>query len=124
MWSVVQQQLNSCNFVDLQKATFDEETNTYLIKKYAKPSYLLNKCYIVRVAREYVNNASTLLAINWNSGSSPKSDYLKIFVSKTAGKMIYVDSVCVDPASYNNLASVWSGWLPIDALTQIMEVPV
>lgn len=124
MWSVVQQQLKSCNFVDLQNAAFDEATNTYLIKKYSKPSYLLNKCYIVRVARQYVNNAGTLLAINWNSGSSPKSDYLKIFISKTAGKMIYVDSVCVDPASYNNLASVWSGWLPIDALTQIMEVPV
>lgn len=59
------------------------------------------------------------MAINWNKGSAPKTPFLKIFVSKTMGKMIFVDSLSYDVENKKDLNDMWSGWLPIEELTFI-----
>lgn len=124
MLKFTEEQLKKSAYVNLDKAVFDISDGTYFIKKYSQPVYLVDHCYIVQLFSELVNNATSNTAINWNSGSSPQTDYLKIFVSKKMGKMIYVDSIAVDKTFYNANGVVWSGWLPVDQLIQLVEVPV
>lgn len=121
MTDFVKRQLEKCIFVDISKALPVDE-NTFFIKKYAKPVYALNKCYIVELSNELAFNNNSIIAVNWNNGSCPKALRLKIFVSKSMGKMIYVDSIAEGAESA--LGNIWSGWLPVDELTQIMEVAV
>jgi hypothetical protein len=66
-----------------------------------------------------VNNSDSVLAVNWNNGSFPKTQYLKIYISKTLGNMIYVDSIGFDFDTKQDLSMMWSGWLDSSQLTQI-----
>lgn len=114
---IVQQQLNSVNFADLSH--YDETTGVFTIPKYSKPRYDVGKTYLVQVAAELVDNANSVLATNWNNCTAPKGAFLKAYVSKTSGKMIYVDSLVFDMAAKKDTSAMWSGWLPTDRLTQL-----
>ena len=114
---IVKNQLKKVNWADL--SNFDPTTNTYIIKKYSQPTYELNKMYIVHVADQLVCNNNSVIATNWNNGTSPQFSYLKIYVSKIMGKMIYVDSVSYDCLNKKDLSLMWSGWLPVENLTQL-----
>ena len=64
--------------------------------------------------------ADSVLAVNWNNGSCPKTQYLKVFVSKAlGGNMIFVDSIGFDFDNKQDLNMMWSGWLDSSQLTQI-----
>ena len=117
MREYVKQQLAKCNYANLNN--YDEATNTYIIPKYTKPKYDLGKMYIVQLPAIIINNPDSVLACNWNNSTYPKSNYLKIYVSKSAGKMIYVDSIGYNLETRQDLTNMWSGWLPTDELTQI-----
>jgi hypothetical protein len=117
MREYVKQQLAKCAYANLNH--YDEATNTFIIPKYTKPKYDLGKMYLIQIPAIMVNNPTSVLACNWNNSTSPKSSYLKIYVSKTAGKMIYVDSIGYDMENRQDLSIMWSGWLPIDEITQI-----
>jgi hypothetical protein len=114
---IIQEQLDKCQFADLNN--FDKNSNTYIIRKYCKPTYELNKCYLVKVPANIVNSTDSVLATNWNSGSCPKTQYLKIYLSKVLGTMIYVDSIGFDFETKQDLNLMWSGWLNTTELTQI-----
>lgn len=114
---IVKDQLDKCQFADLNN--FDTETNTYHIKKYSKPTYEIGKCYLIKLPLEIVNRNDSVLAVNWNNGNSPKTQYLKIYISKAMGKMIYVDSISFDFENKIDLSFMWSGWLNSEELTQI-----
>ena len=115
--SIIKEQLEKCQFADLNN--YDQVTNTFFIKKYYKPTYELNKCYLIKLPIEIINNSDSVLAVNWNSGSSPSTQYLKIYISKILGNMIYVDSVGFNFETKQDLVLMWSGWLDSNIITQI-----
>ena len=115
--TLIKEQLEKCQFADLNN--YDPATNTFLIRKYSQPTYDINKCYLVRLPVNIINNSDSVLAVNWNNGSCPKTQYLKIYISKIMGTMIYVDSIGFDFETRQDLNLMWSGWLNINELTQI-----
>lgn len=110
-------QLEKCVFADL--SNFDLETNTFYIKKYSKPKFETQHCYLVSLLPELLE-ANSLVAANWNNGSVPPGRYLKIYVSRTNGVMIYVDSLVYDIEKNADTAVYWSGWLPTTEITQLV----
>ena len=118
--ALLKEQLEKCQFANLNN--YDQTTNTFLIKKYSQPTYDLNKCYLVRLPVSIVNTSDSVLAVNWNNGSYPSAQYLKIYISKTLGNMIYVDSVGFDFDTKQDLNIMWSGWLNTSELTQIASL--
>ena len=117
MKDLVRRELSKVVYADLTH--YDETTGVFTIPKYSKPHYELNKMYIVQVANELVGNNNSVLASNWNNGTAPKSAYLKIFVYKLVGKMIYVDSLVFNIETKSDTSILWSGWLPVDQLKQL-----
>ena len=117
MRKLIKNQLKQVAYADLSH--YDETTGVFNIPKYSKPKYDIGKMYIVQVANELVNNNETVVAANWNNGTSPKGNVLKIFVNKMVGKMIYVDSLVFDMETRQDTTLMWSGWLPVDNLTQL-----
>ena len=114
---LIKEQLEKCQFADLNN--YDANTNTFLIRKYSQPTYDLNCCYLVRIPNTILNNGDSVLAVNWNNGSFPRAQYLKIYISKVLGNMIYVDSIGFDFETKQDLELMWSGWLNTTELTQI-----
>ena len=114
---IIKEQLDKCQFADLNN--YDPCTNTFYIRKYCKPTYEINHCYLVRLPLTIVDTPDSVLAVNWNNGSCPKAQYLKIYISKVMGTMIYVDSVGFDFDAKQDLNLMWSGWLDTQTLTQI-----
>lgn len=114
---IVKEQLDKCQFADLNN--YDPSTNTFYIRKYCKPTYEINHCYLVRLPLNIVEAPDSVLAVNWNNGNYPKAQYLKIYISKAMGTMIYVDSVGFDFDTKQDLNLMWSGWLDTQTLTQI-----
>jgi len=117
MRELIKKQLKSVNFADL--SNYDETTGVFTIPKYSKPKYDVGKMYLVQIANELVDNTTSVLASNWNNGTAPKSAFLKVFVNKTSGKMIYVDSLAFNMLTKTETMTMWSGWLPVDQITQI-----
>lgn len=117
MRTYVENQLKKCILADLKN--FDAATNTFYISKYTKPTYDVNKCYLVQVAPYFINNTGNVIATNWNKGTAPKNTHLKIYVSKIMGKMIYVDSIGFNFETKEDTANMWSGWVSIDDITQL-----
>lgn len=114
---IIKEQLEKCQFADLNN--YDARTNTFLVRRYSKPTYDLNHCYLVRLPRSIINTADSVLAVNWNNGTFPRAQYLKVYVSKVLGTMIYVDSIGFDFETKQDLQVMWSGWLNTAELTQI-----
>lgn len=114
---IIKEQLDKCQFADLNN--YDTNTNTFYIRKYCKPTYEINHCYLVRLPLNIVDAPDSVLAVNWNNGSCPKTQYLKIYISKAMGTMIYVDSAGFDFDTKQDLNLMWSGWLDSAQLTQI-----
>ena len=112
----IKKQLAQCHFADL--SNYDAETNTFKIKKYSKPTYDINHCYLIQLFPSLLD-PSSVVAVNWNSGALPPGPFLKAFVSKTLGNMIYVDSIVYDITTNTDTNQYWSGWLPIDELSQL-----
>ena len=114
---LIREQLERCQFADLNN--YDARTNTFLIRKYSTPTYEVNHCYLVRLPVGIINKTDSVLAVNWNSGNAPSTQYLKIYISKIMGTMAYVDSIGFDFETKQDLNIMWSGWLNTSELTQI-----
>lgn len=117
---LAKEHLKTCAYADL--SNYNESTNTFIIPKYSKPSYDIGKMYLVQVSSNIVNNTTSVIATNWNHGTAPKSTYLKIYVSGLVGKMLKVDSIAVDENTKQDLGFMWSGYLPVNELTQILKL--
>lgn len=120
MRDIIKQQLKNCSYANL--SNFNPETCTFSIPKYVKPHFVLGQMYLVQVSNLLVNNTESVISANYNNGTAPKYPYLKIFVSKTLGKMIYVDSIAFDPQTKQDINVMWSGWLPVDELTMLSSI--
>ena len=117
MREIIRNQLLKCTYANLNN--FNPETNTFYIPKYSKPQYVVGKMYLVQLPLELINNGSSVVAANWNNGTAPRFQYLKVYVSKLLGKMVYVDSIGYDPNTRQDINSLWSGWLPTEEIIQL-----
>lgn len=122
MRDLIKQQLQKCSYANLNN--FDPETRTFKIPRYVKPHYVLGNMYLVQVSGALVGNHNSVIATNYNNGTAPMYPYLKIFVSKTLGKMIYVDSLGFDPQTKQDINTMWSGWLPTEELTMLSTIMI
>ena len=114
---IIKNQLEKCQFADLNN--YNLQINTFFVKKYSKPTYELSHCYLVRIPLSIVNTTDSVLATNWNNETFPQVQYLKIYVAKILGNMIYVDSIGFNFETKQDLDLMWSGWLNTTELTQI-----
>lgn len=62
MNKIIEEQLKKVVFADLNN--YNENTNTFIIPKYSKPSFEIGKCYLVKVAGRIINNNISSLATN------------------------------------------------------------
>ena len=120
MRDLIRQQLQNCSYANLNN--FDPATNTFIIPKYSKPQFILGNMYLVQLSNAVVNQTNSVIASNYNNGTAPAYSYLKIFVSKSLGKMIYVDSLGFDIQTKQDINEMWSGWLPTEELTIISQI--
>ena len=117
MRDLVKAQLEQLTWVELDSSGL--QTGHYIIPKYQKPTFDIGKCYIVKIPADFVNNRDSVVATNWNRSTAPSTEYLKIYVSKLQGKMVYVDSLAFDWETKQDLPGMWSGWIPINIITQL-----
>lgn len=117
MREIIKNQLLKCTYASLNN--YDPATNTFYIPKYSKPQYAAGKMYLIQLPLELINNPSSVVAANWNSGTAPKFQYLKVYVSKLLCKMVYVDSIGYDINTQQDINSLWSGWLPTEEIVQL-----
>ena len=117
---IIEQQLKNCVFADLRK--YDAENNIYYIPRYTKPQYSIGKCYLIKLPGNIVNNPNSILATNWNNGTTPKHESYKAYVSKLIGKVAYMDCLAFDWENKVDLNDMWSGYLDTDELTQLGEI--
>ena len=117
MREYIKNQLKQVAYADLSH--YDETTGVFTIPKYSKPIFTIGKMYIVQLANELVNNNGSVIAVNWNNGTSPQGNILKVYISKMVGKMVYVDSLVFNMETMSDTNILWSGWLPTEQLTQI-----
>ena len=117
MRDLIKNQLKQVTFANLNN--YNEETHTFTIHKYSEPRYEAGKMYLVQLPISIINRTDSVLATNWNNCSAPSGQYLKVYVSKMMGKMIYVDSLVFNFETNQDTSIMWSGWLPTDDITQI-----
>ena len=122
MRDLIKQQLQNCSYTNL--SNFNQETQTFIIPKYKKPQFILGNMYLVQLSNSLVNNPNSVVAVNYNNGTAPNYTFLKIFVSKSLGKLIYVDSLGFDPNTKQDINIMWSGWLPTEDLTIISQIVI
>ena len=89
---------------------YDEVDHFYFIPKYTKPTYQLNKIYLVKVED---------IAFNDQTADLPKQAYLKAYVTEIKDTSIYIDAVAINPITKQDLNYFWSGWIKEKYLTQI-----
>lgn len=117
MGLTAEEQIKQCKVAKV--ASYDAEEHIYHISKYSKPTYDAQKYYIVKVASNFVNNPNTVLAINWNRGTAPQTEYLYIYVEAVSGGYMKVEARGYDIQTDNYLDNYWSGWLEINETEQI-----
>lgn len=125
MNKLIQDQLLKCHYIDLNglnNISIDKNKYTYHILKYTKPKYEIGSCYIIKVSRELVNNQASTYATNWNHGTSPQYEYLKIYINKKLALNIYVDSIGFNFETKEDINIMWSGWLNINDIEQIADL--
>jgi hypothetical protein len=114
----VEEQLKKVKVADL--SNYDENTHTYHIPKYNEFRYEVDKCYLVKLDKMLLNgNDLPILVSNWNKGTFPTNEFLKIDVTKVLGKMICVNGLGYDFERKEDLNTMWSGWLPIQQIKMI-----
>lgn len=99
---------------------YDEVKHTYNIPKFNEFKYEVDKCYLIHLDKSLlINDPNSLLISNWNKGSVPPSEYMKVDVSKILGKMIYINGLGYNPDTNEDYDDVWSGWLPTSLIEMI-----
>lgn len=116
--NLVEDQLKKVEYADLSH--FDRETMHGVIPKRLDIKLEEDNCYLIQLHRSFFNNQT--IALNWNAGSFPPSEFLKIDISKKLGKMVRVTGVTYKPETPEAPSVFWNGWLSIDELTVIKKL--
>jgi hypothetical protein len=59
---IIKEQLDKCQFANLNN--YDSNTNTFIIPKYAQPTYELKRCYLVKIPNSILNNGDSVVIEN------------------------------------------------------------
>ena len=115
---IIEQQLKKLEYADI--SNFDAATNTYIIPKKVDIKIEEDKCYLIQLLPTLFKNE--VLKTNWNAGSMPMYNYMKIDVSKIIGKMIKVVGTGYDIETQTDISSFWSGWLSTQDIKVIKKI--
>lgn len=110
----IEEQLKKVEIADL--SNFDKETNTFHIKRIVDNTIIpeVNKCYIIQLDKSLLDKNNFLdLINNWNRGTVPPGEYLRIYVLANLKNMFKVDAILYDFERKEIITRVWNGWLPI-----------
>lgn len=115
---IIEEQLKKVEYADL--SNFNEETNTYFIPKRTDIKLEEDNCYLIKLKPTLFTNET--LKTNWNKGSVPKYEYLKVDVSKKMVNMIKVVATAFDYDLNQDLSYFWSGWLTIADIEVLQKI--
>ena len=115
---IIEQQLKKLEYADI--SNFDAATNTYIIPKKVDIKIEEDKCYLIQLLPTLFKNE--VLKTNWNAGSMPVYNYMKVDVSKIIGKMIKVVGTGYDIETQTDISSFWSGWLSTQDIKVIKKI--
>ena len=102
---------------------YDPIKKMYVIPKHTEATFEVNHCYLIRLDKTLLNpNSNDILVDNWNQGSYPKHEYMKVSVVQKLSTNIKVDGLYYDPITKQDINELWSGWLPVDQLSIEMEL--
>ena len=118
MNKIIEQQLKKLEYADI--SNFDAATNTYIIPKKVDIKIEEDKCYLIQLLPTLFKNE--VLKTNWNAGSMPVYNYMKVDVSKIIGKMIKVVGTGYDIETQTDISSFWSGWLSTQDIKVIKKI--
>lgn len=118
---IIKDQLNK---VEVAKVgPYDELKNQFIIPKHVEPVYEVNHCYLIQLDKSLTTSTgNAVLVANWNKGSYPLYDGMKISVNNKLGNMINVDGLYYNFTTNEDINIMWSGWLPVDLITMIKEI--
>jgi len=120
MRDFIRNQLLQCVWAN--PASYDEATCTFFIPRYCRPIYQIGARYIVQLPNDIINNPQSVLAVNYNNGSSPMHEYYMISVTKAMGSLIHVNAYWCRPETGETLGDFWSGWLDTAELQQLKKL--
>lgn len=116
MNKIIEKQLKQVQIADL--TDFNKDTNTYNIPKFCQKRVSVGECYIIKLDRCLLSKTSSeVFANNWNKGSIPPFEYMKVDISKILGKNIFVNGIGFDFQTKQDINEMWSGWLPLTQIT-------
>lgn len=118
MNKIIKQQLQKVTVANL--GVYDDKTTVINIPQCKQDKFEVNHCYTIKLDSTLLNPMyNPVLVSNWNQGSYPRCDCLRVNVIKVVGRMINVNGVGFDFNSHQVLNYVWSGWLPTELVKQI-----
>lgn len=118
MDKIIQDQLQKVQYADL--SNYNEETNTYIIKKRVDIKIDEDNCYLIHIKPSAFHNIA--VNTNWNNGATPLFNYMKVDVSKKMGKMIKVTGLKHNIDTGIDDSQFWSGWLSIDDIEVLNQL--
>lgn len=124
MNNIVKKQLEACKVADLP--AWDDNTVHIVINRKTQleaKDIQLNHYYIVKLADYILHEPEGFtLSTNWNAGKKPETSYLKCCVTKSMGKMLFVEGIGYDYENKADLTPVFNGWLPSAGIKVMEEI--
>jgi len=120
MNKIIERELGKVRLADLSNRKNEDGRIVFSIPKFKKSEFTTGKCYKVVIDEFMLDPVrSSVLANNWNSGSTPPSANMTVEVLDISMGKIKVMGVC---KNRNGTYSMWEGWLPIDKVRIESEV--
>jgi hypothetical protein len=102
-------------------SNYDKSKGEFLIPRITRIRLEEDSYYIIKLDSLLLNpNDASTLSANWNRGTIPPHNYMKVDISKVMGKMVKVNGIAYDYENQIDLNTSWSGWLPI-AQIEVLE---
>lgn len=121
MNKLIKKELEKVSVADLSH--HDESNREFFIPRFKQIMLKVDSCYLIKLDKSLlVDNEMSTLSSNWNKGTLPPCEYLKVDISKVMGKMVRVNSVGYDFNNKKDLSVTWSGWLPLPSIEVLSEI--
>lgn len=112
---LIEKELSKVIIADL--SNYNSDSGKFFIPRYRQFQFKEGYYYIIELSDKLlVEDPTSTLAANWNSGRIPPFKYMKACVDKVLGKMIKVTGLGYNYLENKDLDKIWEGWLPIEQL--------
>lgn len=113
---IVKEQLAKCTLIDT--SCLNDSSPSALIKKINRIKIDIGNIYVIELSENLLKPPpDSILVINWNGGSIPRSKYYKAEVTKKLNNMIRITGIEYNPETNQDNNIIWEGWLPLDNIT-------